>query len=420
MPVYRNIIQYLLFGFAFFLPLQEKISTLLIGATVLTVIIGLLLKKTAFNYSSNKILVVLPLLFLVYLISLAFFSENADFKFIESKLSLLAFPFIFYSQLNINKIKVLKFFVFGCALAYFFCLGNSIASSFIFENGTYTFNPLRSDSRNFFEAIVFEGNYFFGKYFSVLYHNSYFAIYQSFAFLIVLTYRKNFNKTLFYILLFIFPLGIIQTMSMAGFASLVIIILIFMFIKVRSNKLKLIFFCSIFLIIICGLMFHPRLKNLVNDVTKKELVLNPDGMDGVMLRLLSWDASIDIIFENPVVGVGIGDAQYALNSIYKNKAYVQPLSRKLNAHNQYLQLYIESGFLGVLIVLYLLVILLKKAKHEGYQNKIMIISFTALIVFNFMFESVLSRYMGISFFSFFCCLLTYSLKKKDNFEKVQI
>jgi O-antigen ligase len=412
MKPFIQSVHYLLLAFAFFLPLNEKISTLLIVATVITVIIGLLLKKISFNTSSNKMLLFLPVLFLIYVASLVFFSENADFKFIESKLSLLAFPLIFSVQLNIIRQKILRSFVFGCALAYFICLGNSVLNSFVLENGEYIFKPLLSDSRTFFEAIVFEGNHFFGKYFSSLHHTSYFAIYQVFSIVILLNYRKYFKKWLFFTLISIFSLGIIQTMSMAGFGSLMIIILIFTFINVRSKKLKMFFLVSVLAIIIAALMFHPRLKNLVNDLTNKEVVLNPDGMDGVMLRLLSWDASLKIIYENPIFGVGIGDAQEALNTTYENNAYIQPLKRKLNAHNQYLQLYIETGIWGFVMVFCLIITLLKKAKVEKYQNKIMIISFTALIVFNFMFESYFSRFVGISFFSFFCCLLTSSFEKE--------
>lgn len=418
-PIIQSI-QYLLFAFAFFLPISQKISTLLILFLVLMIIAGLVLRKIFFNGYSNKVLSLLPTLFLVYAASLVIFSENMEFKFLESKLSLLAFPLIFSVQLHLNRPKILKFFVFGCATAYFISLGNSFNNALVLEDGVYILKPLLSDSRTFFEAIVFEGNHFFGKYFSFLYHSSYFAIYQAFSILILLNYRALFNKRLFYFLLLIFTLGIIQTMSMAGFASLIIVVLIFTLLKVRSRKLKVFFLCSVFLVVLTGLIFHPRLNNLVNDATNKEFALNPEGMDGVMLRLLSWDASLSIINKNPVFGVGIGDAQDALNEVYEEKAYVQPLKRNLNAHNQYLQLYIEAGLLSLFLVIWLFIILLRKARQEEYQNKIMIISFAALIVFNFMFESFLSRFIGISFFSFFCCLLTYSLKKKDNIEKVHI
>lgn len=403
--------------FAFALPLSEKASTLVILGTVIFVIGGYITKKTQFNRRVNTVLWALPILFLIYGISLFFSPESLNFKFLESKLSLLAFPFIFSFNSDINKRQILQYFVFGAAVAYFICLGNAILNSFVIENGSYVFEPLKTDNRTFFEAIVYEGNNFFGKYFSFLYHNTYFAIYLSFSFLILLLQKESFNKGIFYLLVVIFPLGVIQTMSRAGFGSLLIVLFFMIVFRIKGVMLKTLFFGLFFLSIVTAVSIHPRLHLLADNLVNKGIELNPKGMDGLMLRLLSWDAALDVIKENPVYGVGIAHAQDSLDKVYRDKGYIHPLQRNLNAHNQFLQIYLECGIMGLFIILLLFWLLCKSLMRAQGESRILMISFTTLMAFNFMFESMFSRYLGIAFFSFFYCLLIYSINQKGNFEK---
>lgn len=406
--------------FAFLLPLSEKASTLVILGTIILVIGGYFNKKVQFNGLENRLLWTLPILFLIYGISLFFFSENIDFNYLARKLSLLAFPFIFSIDLGIEKKKVLKSFVFGTAIAYFICLGNSIQNSFVLENGVYVFDPLKTDTRTFFEAIVYEGNNFFGKYFSFLYHNTYFAIYLSFSFLILVLQKESFNKSIFYLLALILPLGVIQTMSRAGFGSLMIVFLFLIIFRVRKGSMKIMFMGLFLLSLVMAITLHPRLHVMIENLVEKGVELNPTGMDGFMLRLLSWDAAVKIIKENPLSGVGIGDAQDSLNREYQKMGYIVPLERDLNAHNQFLQIYLECGIIGLLYLIVLFWLLWEKVKTVHDNKRILILTFTVLMVFNFMFESMLSRYLGIAFFSFFYCLLIYDINRKGNLEKTHL
>ena len=401
--------------FAFALPLSEKVSTWAIIGTVLLIISCYITKKIKFDGQEKMVLLTLPILFLIYTISLFFFSENFNFKFMEMKLSLLAFPFIFFFDLDIDKRQILKCFVIGTAIAYFICLGNSILNSFVLENGVYEFDPLKTDTRTFFEAIVYEGNNFFGIYFSFLYHNSYFALYLTFSFLILVLQKESFNKGIFYFLMVIFPLGVIQTMSRAGFGSLLIVLLFLIIFKIKKVKLKILFFGLFFLSIGIAITIHPRLHLLVDNLLNKGIELNPNGMDGHMLRLLSWDAALDIIKENPIYGAGIADAQDLLEKVYRDKEYIHPLQRNLNAHNQFLQIYIECGIMGLLVLLILFWKLFNSINDVLGEHRILLISFATIMAFNFMFESMLNRYLGISFFCFFFCLLIYDIKSKRQF-----
>nr|WP_293303665.1 O-antigen ligase family protein [Allomuricauda sp.] len=408
---YAKYFKYVFYAFAFFLPLNEKVSTLLIVLLAILTAVGFSLNRLSLNREKNTVLWLFPVLFIVYGVSLFFLSECIELKFLENKLSLVAFPMIFSIRQDVDRTSILRFFVFGCMLAYFICLGNSFVNAIVLENGNYVFNPLNNNSRTFFEAIMYEGNVFFGKYFSFMYHQTYFAVYLSFSLLILNVYKAVFYKWLVFLGNVIFPIGVIQTMSMAGFGSLMIVGFLVLLFHVQKQRTKMILFGGFLVLLIGGASVHPRLQKLFKDLRKNEIVLKPDAMDGIMLRLLSWDSAIEIVKERPLTGVGIGDSQKALNEVYAQKGYIHPLERNLNAHSQYLQIMIESGFIGLLVLIMILMALLNKIAITQGSDRIIIISFVTLMVFNFVFESVLSRYIGISFFAFFSCLLSYVPQK---------
>ena len=152
---------------------------------------------------------------------------------------------------------------------------------------------------------------------------------------------------------------------------------------------------------------------MLEDLRRTEFRLNPEGRYGMMLRLLSWDASIEVIREHGFFGVGLPNAQNVLNSKYKQKGYIYPLKQQLNSHNEYLQIMIECGLLGLLLLLASLFFLVHNALGTMPKLSAFISLFAILMGFNFLFESYLSRYIGISFFCFFYCLFN-SIKDSMN------
>jgi O-antigen ligase len=129
------------------------------------------------------------------------------------------------------------------------------------------------------------------------------------------------------------------------------------------------------------------------------LVLDRESETSTGVRLLVWDASLNLIESNFVLGVGSDNAYERLKKVYKQKRYVQPFRKRLNAHNQFFQIIIECGVFGLLILLVPIGILLSGFKKQGIVN-----AFVLIIVVNFLFEVVLNRYSGIMGYTFFCCL----------------
>ena len=140
---------------------------------------------------------------------------------------------------------------------------------------------------------------------------------------------------------------------------------------------------------------------------------------GTSLRLVFWRFSNEIINENNgwVMGVHTGDFQDLLNEKYKRTGiYTGNPELKdtgylgYGPHNQYIEVLLSLGFIGLTLFLILLILYVKKAwltsNYPGLQC-------ICLFLFFFITESVLSVNKGIVVFVFFT-LLFYNLNVQSK------
>ena len=111
-------------------------------------------------------------------------------------------------------------------------------------------------------------------------------------------------------------------------------------------------------------------------------------------RILIWSSAIEMIKEKPFLGTGVGnfgvyypEAQGKFLSRKENKNYIPQTNRSTKAHNDYLQIWAETGILGIISFLTILIILyreiinfLKREKGGGLTfSSTFIIFFTGAI-----------------------------------------
>jgi len=130
--------------------------------------------------------------------------------------------------------------------------------------------------------------------------------------------------------------------------------------------------------------------------------ISANTSDGTSERILIWKTSFEIIRENFLFGVGTGDIKDELMRKYNEKKMTTAYNLKLNAHNQYLQSFIATGFLGFIIFLSSLIL---PAIIAIRQKNIIYLMFIFLVAFNFLFESMLEVQAGVVFYAFFNSLL---------------
>jgi len=385
------------------------------GALVIWTLLSLLcFDKVSLN--KNKLLWVFPALYLLYFLG-HFTSENATLKFMEYKLSLLLFPFLFFlnSYDKEKRITMIRALTFGLIFAGLICLINSLYNSISIVDGEVSFQPNVLKGREFVESILYGGNFFFGKHFSIFHQTVYFAIYLSFGVAALLFQPNLFKKPIRIVVLIFFLLLLFLISNKASFIAITIIFLVWI-VKAKFEFIKKATIGGVILIAIVTLItVNPRTKESVKKIFNGGLELNKNARYGFGTRLLTWDAAISLIKEQPVFGYGIDETQFKLNETYTQKEYREPLKQSLNAHNLWLQTWLENGIVPVILFFLIFTILFYKV-FKSYPDNGFVLSLISILLINSIFESVFSRFSGLSFFTFaLCFLLTYpELTKKES------
>ncbi len=122
-------------------------------------------------------------------------------------------------------------------------------------------------------------------------------------------------------------------------------------------------------------------------------------------RLLSWKNSWAIIQENPILGVGIGDYQAAMEKEYaKDK-----LGFPVNTQSQFLYYWTAAGLLSLFVFLgFLGYSLLVFFRQKAYGFKLVSTSFLVFYSILFLFDAPLNFQVGSMTFLIVFCLLTIS------------
>ncbi len=122
-------------------------------------------------------------------------------------------------------------------------------------------------------------------------------------------------------------------------------------------------------------------------------------------RLLIWKSALGVIRKNFVLGVGTGDATEELKEEFLARGYRNGFYDNLNAHNQFLDILLENGLIGLILFLAILGYMLYIAINQ--KNLLLgLFIFTTIIFFSF--ETMINRLAGVSFFALFSFLLIYT------------
>lgn len=394
----------------FCMPLHQKLTTLVI---LVLVAVSLFSKKHKTIYWNLSFL--LPSLLYIMIALSLLYSEQMEFRYLEQRASLLAFPIIISASRLTSKDrdKLFEYFVWGCTLAVLICYGNAFYNSFSIIDGELIFKPVVNDAFSFMYSVVRDGNYFFSSHFSVFHQTTYFAIYLNTAIAIILAFSLWKKSKIHFFLLLLFTLVIFQLSSKISLLICGLIFITYGLSRIRNALYKGLFVAVVFSIGTVFILKNPRSKIMIETLLEKGFTIDPNERYGYSLRLMSWDAALKVASKNPFLGVGVGDTQKELNAVYATKGYNQPLKEELNAHNQFLQIALVCGIVGVLIFIGLLWNLVRKTRlSNASNNRLFNLLFLIMITLSFLFESVLNRFSGISFFFFFYYLIITQEEQK--------
>lgn len=337
--------------------------------------------------------------YLLHLVSVLY-SDNkqAAFSDVGLKLSLLICPLVLGSVASLDREKlhkVLKLFVLSSAASALVCLGYAAYQLQFKGNGAFSYAEL-----SLFIPVGYYAMYLAFAAFLVLYHW-------------LLSVRKF--SLLHFLLIALFSVMIVMLTARAQLLTYLVIMagIGFSFFKRKYGWLASLGVMVFFLAIFSSIAYLSpgtklRMISAWKELSAQKKETHNENLGGISARFIIWEFGKEIIHENPIFGVGNGDADDLLVEKASQQDIPVIYQNRLNLHNQYLQTTVELGLLGlgVLLLGLLFPLIISVRSNFGIYT-----CFSLLIIFSFFTESVLDRQAGLIFFAFFSAFLFLNREK---------
>ncbi len=347
------------------------------------------LKQFSEQTPFTKLLIFLIFVFILSIIYGAFISENQTraWNFVVRMLLFFWAPFLFLGlpKEQVNYRLFVKVFVLTNLLAVILLISHAVYNAFYIHNG--------------------EDWYFYMSYIrlAVFIHSSYSAMFAVFSVVIIL-YLKFiikedkglFSKYYFVIpVIFIFSGFIFLLSSKINMLALVVAGILFL--------LKLLFQNRAFLILkLVGIFLFLGISAFVlmeNQRFSMQIEALKNAKEQTPLRLAIWKETYLLIEKYQIKGLGIGDVQAELTkNIHAKYRGAVHNDKNFNAHNQFLEVWLGMGIVGFLSFTGLFFMLMYKSIRD---KNYLFLNFLILLFLNLLVESMLVRFSGVLFFTFF-------------------
>ena len=137
---------------------------------------------------------------------------------------------------------------------------------------------------------------------------------------------------------------------------------------------------------------------------------NPTGST-LMQRLEFWKASIGIIRDNWLTGVGTGDMNIAFKDQYEKMHSKLAPDQRWRSHNQFLSIFVGFGIIGLLWVLFAVFYPPFMLRRQG---DFFMFIFLAIAILSMLTEDTIESQTGVTFFAFFYSFFLFTRREKDT------
>jgi O-antigen ligase len=383
---------FLLVLLAMALPYYRRISSILLVLLVVVWFLNGGYSKIADALKNPIVLLfisffVLPLLTLLY-------STNKDFSLFEKRASLFVLPIVIYtSLLSMRTIYSMLFgFVLSCTAASVYSIVYATSNDMVFDT-EMTINAIGMT-------------------------HVYFGFYLSFAtcllaYMLMVRKMKLYQITLIalliaFLLLFMFLLG--GKMSVLSLFLVAFILGIAFLIRTKRWKSGLVVILLPPVLFAILLFTNPNVKYRFTYIFNKEhYFVGDNAWSSIGVRFTIFQCARQI-FNDPLIGTGVGDVQKDLDACYVESGYNTVIG--MNAHNEYVQWTLGTGIVGLLIFIVALTVPAVQAFRR--QNDLYL-CFILLFALCCTTESLLERQQGVIFFALFNSLLFFNgLRVKES------
>ena len=384
-----KILNFLLLSIPFLLPLEKTtVRFLMVIFTLVCLIYG---DYSQFKIKKNWIKLSIISLWLLPFIQLLLLNKiDENLNKLITKITLFLFPILIligYHNDKINLSRILKLLIYGTITSSLFCLINAVISYyFLKDNNALTYISL-----------------------SLFHHPSYFTMYLNFV--VGLIYLNNLkpimnfklSTNLSMIIVSFLSFFVLFATSKTGWITNILVHLFFiscMFLKKKINKKAIIYFLVLMVpfstVIYTNKKIQTRFNEIItNSFQKKD---QKEELSSTTIRKKIWSSSLKLIKEKWITGYGTGLSKKVLQEQFKKDGYDSILKRNYNSHNQYLQVFLDQGVFGfLLLMLFTFGMLYASLKQKDFIYAL----FLVIMILNFMTESILETQSGVIFFAFF-------------------
>jgi O-antigen ligase len=361
--------------------------------------------KTLMNSRTAFLTFLLFLSFYLWQLVGIFYSpdKSVGWYYLFSRLSLFLFPLVLLipvEKIVKNGLLLLRLFALSTTFFILSCFGFAFYESISLLNGKLIFLPHLPGE--------WWMNYFYSSQFSINQHPSYLALYVILSVFIALEawfdLTLKTTRRIFWLLgASLLVVSVHFLSSRSGITVLILLLPAYLLIKLY-RKLK---FLIIGIIIIVTLLFvfltvktNIRLNDLYHGVRSgaiKKMALKDE-------RIVIWNAALNPVRENLILGVGTGGVDLVMSKEYLKIGAKELLKGRYNIHNQYLEILLENGLIGLILFLAMIGYMIYISISQ--RNLLYGIFIITMLVF-FIFETGLNRLQGVAFFSLFSFLFIH-------------
>ena len=382
-------LNFILLSIPFSLPLEKTTVRFLMAIfTVACLIYGdysqLKIKKNWIKLS----IISLWLLPFIQLLLLNKVDEYLDNLII--KITLFIIPILImigYHSKKINLSRILKFFIYGTITSCLFCLINAVFSYYFLKNDyAFTYSTL-----------------------TLFHHPSYFTMYLNFVVGIIYLYNlkpiKNFklSTNLSLIIVSFLSFFILFASSRTGWITNILVHLFFfshMLYKKKITRKAIIYFLVMMIPFTTVIYTNKTIQSRFNEIITYtfQKVDQKKVTSSTSTRKKIWSTTLKLIKGKWITGYGTGLSKKVLHEQFKKDGYDLLFKKNYNTHNQYLQVFIDQGIFGFLILVFFTFGMLYLSLQ---QYDFIYALFLVVMILNFMTESILEKQSGVIFFAFF-------------------
>ena len=378
------------------IPFSSGVTLAFAAAWLLTLILkNSLLKRWSFfgfhqdkSYQNDKTPVFLYLMmayWLLYCVSMLW-TENKEQGGVEigSLVWMFVFPLMYavtdFRQVTKQHVR-LMLWLFVVEMSVLFIVRFVVVAS--------RYNP---DDDDFIWYMMTQANEFY------IIHHSYMALYLltglAFLYSEIWKVKQSEKKKLMMPLLTVcaccLVLFLLCINSRAGLLCLLLMVAMCLAHLAFVRKMYKLGAVSLVVVVLLAASFHfvlpEHFRNLSKTVTQ---LVSGDTSDG---RIEIMGNAFQVVKENPLLGVGAGDRLDVLRPFYATPE--NPNESFYNPHNQYLDTWMTTGVVGLLLMLALMLVPMVYAWHR--KNIFMLLTIMMIAV-SMLFESMLERQMGYVF-----------------------